>query len=558
MKNLKIGKKLLVTFSAIVALLIALVILSVLCLTSNGNRFENFYDNGFQVTNEVMEVRIAIEASAKNIGYAMMTEDTQGTADYIQQAKNQTTIMEEGLAFMREHFTGDQSLVENFYAAMAKAIEPRAQVYELALVNKNSEASQIYFDQVLPNYLNAQNYLDQIYNAAKQQADNNFSTSQKAESSSILLMVLISALIVVVTVVLATYITRSLTRPIQEIEAAAQEMAKGSLNLDIKYESEDELGHLAQSMRILIKGLSDIVKDIGYLLGEMANGNFQISSKIEETYIGDYLPILSAMRDINGQLSNTLSRINQSAEQVNSSAEQVSSGSQALSQGATEQASSIEELAATISDISEQVNKNALNAQEAREKSANAGSDVVSCNEKMSTMIHAMSDISSKSSEIGKIIKTIEDIAFQTNILALNAAVEAARAGAAGKGFAVVADEVRNLASKSAEAASNTTALIEESIRAVENGTTIADDTANALMQVVSGAQQVNVLIDQIAIASNEQSHSIQQVTQGIDQISSVIQTNSATAEESAAASEELTGQAQILKEMVGHFKLKE
>jgi methyl-accepting chemotaxis protein len=288
----------------------------------------------------------------------------------------------------------------------------------------------------------------------------------------------------------------------------------------------------------------------------MASGDFQVGSKCREQYVYDYEPIMEALRNIRNNLSDALSRINESADQVANGSEQVSSGAQALSQGATEQASSIQELAATINDISNQINSNAQNAKEARKEAEGAEKNVLTSNQKMVEMNQAMMQISDKSNEIGKIIKTIEDIAFQTNILALNAAVEAARAGEAGKGFAVVADEVRNLASKSGDAAKNTTLLIEESMRAVENGTKISTDTAKSMHQVVESTKRINMIIENVAEASDKQAVAVNQVTQGIDQISSVVQTNSATAEQSAAASEELSGQAHIMKGLVQQFKL--
>jgi methyl-accepting chemotaxis protein len=250
--------------------------------------------------------------------------------------------------------------------------------------------------------------------------------------------------------------------------------------------------------------------------------------------------------------------INESADQVSSGAGQVSSAAQALSQGATEQASSIQQLSASITEIAGEVNKNAYDASTANTLSLQASAEVERGNEHMKKMTSAMSDISDSSNEIGKIIKTIEDIAFQTNILSLNAAVEAARAGVAGRGFAVVADEVRNLANKSAEAAKNTTALIESSIQAVKSGTKIANETATSLNAIIEGTKKTAELVGEISKASNNQATSINQITLGVDQISAVVQTNSATSEESAATSEELSAQAQALKSMLSALKLKD
>ena len=283
--------------------------------------------------------------------------------------------------------------------------------------------------------------------------------------------------------------------------------------------------------------------------------NATLSSAVKKIF--GFHPLLVSFQGISDKLNDTMLQISQSSSQVASGADQVSTGSQALAQGAAEQASSVQELAATISDISNRVNQNADNARQASAAAGEVSTKMDVSKEKMQQMIQAMRDISTCSNEIGKIMKIIEDIAFQTNILALNAAVEAARAGAAGKGFAVVADEVRNLANKSTEASENIAALIENSLQAIENGTQIADDTAQSLIHAVNDVNEMAGIIEQISEVSSDQADSIAQLTVGIDQISNVVQTNSATAEESAAASEEMSSQSQLMKALVGRFKLK-
>lgn len=366
------------------------------------------------------------------------------------------------------------------------------------------------------------------------------------------------AALILLTILIILLIRATVVRPVKKIDHVARRIADGELDESIDYHSRDEFGMLALNFNKTVSRLRSYVEyinEISRVLNEIANG--KLDFELTHDYVGEFYKIKDALNHISDSLNDTLGRINQAAEQVSSGSEQVSMGAQALSEGATEQASSIEELAATINEISQQIRTNAQHAEEASSQANNMGREMEESNQKMSRMVKAMGDIRNSSNEIGKIIKTIEDIAFQTNILALNAAVEAARAGAAGKGFAVVADEVRNLANKSSEASKDTARLIAGSLVAVEGGAEIADSTAKALMEAAEGAKTVTVTIDKISAASKEQADSILQVTQGIDQISSVVQTNSATSEESAAASEELSGQAQQLKELTGRFKLK-
>ncbi len=373
----------------------------------------------------------------------------------------------------------------------------------------------------------------------------------------IIINLVMMVIAILLSIIVALKLANSLSRPMKACAERMRLLVEGDLESPVpEVVSKDETGMLTQSTAELVEGLSIIIHDIGYLLGEMANQNLDIKSRHRETYVGDFQSILHSMRNLKIGLSDILRQINTSAEQVSSASNQVSSSAQSLSQGAVEQASSVEELAARISEISDQVKDTADSAREVREQTHQAGEGVSVCNQQMQELMKAMEKIHSSSEEIGKIIKTIEDIAFQTNILALNAAVEAARAGTAGKGFAVVADEVRNLASKSAEASKNTSLLITHSTEAVQTGTEIAKHTADALSDVVDNIQSMVGSIDQISAVSNEQSEAVLQVNEGIGQISSVVQSNSATAQESAAASEELSAEATNLKQLVDRFTL--
>lgn len=363
--------------------------------------------------------------------------------------------------------------------------------------------------------------------------------------------------IIFVGVIFSFVIVRLIKTPISEIQDAAIKMAEGDLDVKISYTAKDELGVLAAQVRRLLHKLQVIIDDENKFLAKMAEGDFTVDSICEEEYTGGFHPLLVSFRGIAEKLNETMLQISQSSSRVACEAEQVSNGAQALAQGSTEQASSVQEFAATINEISNKVKQNADNAQQANTTAGSVSMNMNVSNEKMQQMMQAMGDISSCSSEISKIIKTIEDIAFQTNILALNASVEAARAGAAGRGFAVVANEVRSLASKSAAASQETATLIENSLRAVENGTQIADETAQALLHAVNDVNEMADIIRQISEASNDQAYAISQIMMGIEQISSVVQTNSATAEESAAASEELSTQAQLMKSLIEMFKLK-
>lgn len=372
------------------------------------------------------------------------------------------------------------------------------------------------------------------------------------------MLLIAGAAIVVLILLIVILVRRMIGIPVKELSRAATRIAEGELEQSIRYQSGDELGVLADDFNRVTVRLRDYVgyiNEISEKLREIAGGNLAFT--LEKEYTGEFEKIKTALDEISRELNRTMGQLQASSRDVASGAEQVSSGAVSLSQGSNEQAAEVETLAGHISAVSDSVHKVARGAQEASRISGELKRGLLSSNEKMQNMTEVIQKISDKSTQIHQIVKTIEDIAFQTNILALNAAVEAARAGAAGKGFAVVADEVRNLAGKSSAAARETTVLLSQTVDAMEDGVRAARETAESMMAVVDDADKMSSLVDGIAEYTKEQDASAAEITSGIEQIFTVVQTNVATAEASAAASEELSGQAAVLREMVSRFRLK-
>ena len=559
MKNLKMNKKITLAFGVVIACFFIAVIFCIMGMRTTSSRYETFYHVRHEATMRARNMRVQLQSGVKNITLSTVEDDPVKTIELITEAQTNFDAIQTEMSWFEHDFDGDISLLETFKSKLDTAAGYRDKIIELSRQNTDAsrqEAQRILIDNYNPVAVEAGQIVLQFTNQQNDIAEGNFNSAMNSQRIQMTLSITISAIAVAFAVVMAVMLIRAVVVPVQEMQQLMEDMEEGHLDVVAKYESRDELGMLANSIRATLKFLQDVIGDVDYLLTGFGNGDFTVSTRIGEKYVGDYKSLLTSMSKLKENLSGTLSQINQSADQVSAGSDQVSSGAQALSQGATEQASSVEELAATINEISNNIEQNAKNAELASTNSEHVKEQAEESGKRMQEMLSAMEDISNTSGEIGKIIKTIEDIAFQTNMLSLNAAVEAARAGAAGKVFAVVADEVRNLAAKSADASKNTSALIEGALQAVERGTKIANETASALNDVVSGVGDVAATIDQISSASKDQSDAVRQVTLGIDQISSVVQTNSATAEESAAASEELSGQAQILKNLVGQFRL--
>ena len=430
-------------------------------------------------------------------------------------------------------------------------------VHALELLETNPKEAQAYYQDTIQSTLTTLvGHLDGVVERGTMLSENSIEQMR----STILLMQLMCGICLVLALLcqvsLIQYVLRFVVKPLLSITSKSRILQEGRLDLHLDYQSDDELGDLALTLEKSVGLINSYVEDLNRIMEQLSQGNFDVHTSVP--YVGDFRSIEESLDSLTSTLSVAISSICDAQRSVSGNAGQLSDSAQSLSQGATEQASAVEELSATLDELARNAEKNVESASEAQENARLTGEQVSISSHQMEEMVAAMDDISQASQQIGKSIATIENIAFQTNILALNAAVEAARAGSAGKGFAVVSDEVRNLAAKSDQAAKATKELIENSVNATERGNQIVGEVSETLKKTLELVTQSNSAIGVIADAIHNEALSIAQVNEGVSQISSVVQTNSASSQESAAVSSELFEQVHVLEAQTNKFKLKQ
>lgn len=554
-KNIKIKTFLVSSFIWILALMTMLGMASIYFTRRLAEQTMDFYESPHTVQLEVAEIRIHMEEISGAIKDAVIYRTPAYTA-------KTTTIIADTLAEVNEHielvkslFTQDNGMLDKADSAMGAWLAQNDKLRSLMEAEEYDQAIALFETDYLAAETGIQNAISEISDSCEKVTLGYYEGAKRSKSVSIIVITSVVAFSIITTILACSAILRSIAIPLLKIRKAADAMAQGDLKHHVGFEGGNEFGQLAKSMDTTVDILSDYVKNISEVLGRLSDKDMTVV--VEKDYIGDLAPIKISLGRIADTLNRAMGEISESAELVSAGSEQVAESSHTLSQGASEQASSAQQLSQSISEISDNVRKTAGYTEQTHDLVEQVGAQLEHGNQQMNNMLTAMNEINSASDQIAKIIKTIEDIAFQTNILALNAAVEAARAGAAGKGFAVVADEVRNLAGKSAEAAKSTAVLIQNTIGAVDHGAKIADSTAKTLDEVVSGAHQITDMVAKLADTAEKQAASLEQVSGSVKQITEVVQTNSATSEECAATSEEMSGQAQALRALVKQYKLR-
>ena len=556
MKNYTIKKKLLISFGIPFCLFFATILIFINGVVFIQGQFGEFYDYSYELSKKTQYACTAVQGATKSVASSMLFSDEKMINSFQKNAAEYMSTLKNTLDDLLDVYQADTAKIKETIALIEEAMGYREDIEEVLLAQKSEEAMTLYITKYGPKMTAIQTNIQELSTMVEELAANTFFASRKSSTWILLAALIVSFVSLAITVVMAKRLIVNLIQPIKEIERAAKEMTEGSLSVTIDYESEDELGSLSHSMKVLCGDVNEIIRDISHILAELSEGRFRVNSSCIDQYTKDYAPILASMRAIRDNLSETLRNIDKSAEQVASGSAQLAENAQMLAEGATEQASAVEELTAMITDVYNMSEKNAEDTQAAYQRIREAEKEADKSRQNLQDLTNAMDIIKDTSMQIQNIIASIEDIASQTNLLALNASIEAARAGDAGRGFAVVADQIGKLATDSARSAIDTKQLIEKSIGDIKSGSTITEKTVEAIQAVLMSMSEFGTIAKATSDTSKNQANMLQQIQSGIGQISSTVESNSASAQETSATSHELSAQAENLKQQVQKFEL--
>lgn len=563
LKNLKVGDKLRKSYKTIILAIIVMSVVAFAGIMVINLRINSFYNEAYKNMQIQLEIKEGMQNIAKNVAWAVHCTTKEETAVKIEEIEAISERVEELAAELEKNFS-DKALTKELHSAIRQVKVARIEVVNRVRAGHNV---QLFDKTSVIKYLNT-NFAD----ATELMNDvlNRIGETTENEASSAYSFIVLLGIVVVIIVVLsgvttifislryAKNITSLIVSPIEEIQNAARMLKEGQLDIEIEYDSEDELGALAEDFREACVRMKAVIEDVGYLLSEMAQGNFNVRSNAEERYVGEFKLLISSTKKLNRDLDKTLRQINEASSQISMGAEQLSFSAQELADGSTDQAGAVEELTATIENVANIASDSADNAVEAANNAKLTADEAKRSRKEMDELVKAMERITDTSMEIEKIIATIEDIASQTELLSLNASIEAAKAGEAGRGFAVVAQEVGKLATNSANSALLTRTLIEKSLEEINKGNELAKNTQDAISTVLTSIDDLATMAVGSAEASKAQAVMLGEIEIGIEQITVVVENNSASAQETAAISQELSAQAESFKAMVDEFQLRE